>query len=239
MHKTKQEIINLLKMNGGLTTRELSEYLDISTTAVRRHLYALEDQDLVRFNPEQRGMGRPSFVYELTDNIPTVFKQSFAAFVNAVMEEIGALDNGHTPRELFDERQEGRNRKYVDLTTGETLTDRVACLARLMESEGRITTWQQVDENCYILREHNCPFHRLNGNFDLPCRREVSLLQKTLHADVQRVNHIMKGDVACVYRIECQRNGKRWHSGKDDGSSEGEHARAYAPRGAVPQPAAD
>ena len=89
------------------------------------------------------------------------------------------------------------------------LYDRVACLARLMESEGRIATWQQLDENRFILREHNCPFHRLNGRFDHPCRREVSLLERTLQADVQRVNHIMQGDVACVYRIECSGNGNR------------------------------
>lgn len=232
MQQTKKKIVKLLSSNGGLTTGDLSGVLGISTTAVRRHLTALEAQNVVNHKIEQRGMGRPSFVFELTDNVPAVFNQSFTAFVDSLLSELEGLDQGKTPNALFDKRQAGRHQKYIDLTKGESLTDRVACLARLMESEGRITTWQQLDENYFILREHNCPFHRLNRTFDHPCHREVSLLQKTLKADVERVNHIMRGDVACVYRIECQGNGNHCKSdrGNDksngaNGTSNGNHAR--------------
>jgi predicted ArsR family transcriptional regulator len=211
MKHTKRTIVKLLSTNGGLTTGELSEILRISTTAVRRHLNALEAKEVVNHKVEQRGMGRPNFVYELVDSPPAVFNQSFSAFVASVLDELDGLDRDRSAREVFEKRQAGRHQKYIDLTEGATLNDRVACLARLMESEGRIATWQQLDENCFILREHNCPFHRLDGRFDHPCHREVSLLEKTLQADVQRVNHIMQGDVACVYRIECNGNGNRCH----------------------------
>jgi predicted ArsR family transcriptional regulator len=209
MKHTKKTIVKLLSTNGGLTTGELSEMLGISTTAVRRHLNALEAGKVVNHRVEQRGMGRPNFVYELVDSLPAVFNQSFNAFVASVLSELEGLGQDRSAREVFEERQAGRHQKYIDLTEGATLNDRVACLARLMESEGRIATWQQLNENCFILREHNCPFHRLNGSFDHPCRREVSLLETTLQADVERVNHIMQGDVACVYRIECNGNGNR------------------------------
>ena len=86
--------------------------------------------------------------------------------------------------------------------------DRVACLARLMESEGRMATWQQLNEERFILREHNCPFHRFDGDFDYPCRWEKSLLERTLQANVTRLGHIRQGDVACVYEIEGPVDGK-------------------------------
>jgi predicted ArsR family transcriptional regulator len=208
MQETKRRIIRLLKMNGGLTTGELSGMLGISATAVRRHLETLEAQDLACHKTEQRGMGRPSFIYELTDSATGVFPQSYAAFVTSVLQDLVELDGDKKPNELFNRRQERRHRQYTTLTQGETLIDRVASLARLMESEGRMTTWQQLDENRFILREHNCPFHWLAEKLDHPCQCEIFLLREALKAKVKRVNHILKGDVACVYEIEGQVNGK-------------------------------
>jgi predicted ArsR family transcriptional regulator len=237
MKHTKKTIVNLLSSSGGLTTGQLSEVLGISTTAVRRHLNALEAKNVVNHRVEQRGMGRPSFVYELIDSAPVVFSQSFTAFVASVLNELEGLDQERSAHEVFEERQAGRHQKYIDLTEGETLNDRVASLARLMESEGRIATWQQLNDNCFILREHNCPFHRLNGRFDHPCRREVSLLEKTLQADVERVDHIMKGDVACVYRIECNGTGNRCQKKSEQVGRNGrlarENAKSYEALGAA------
>jgi predicted ArsR family transcriptional regulator len=136
-----------------------------------------------------------------------VFRQSFTDFVNTVLLELKEWDGEKGPDELFDRHQSKRQEQYLKSTEGETLTDRVACLARLMESEGRMTTWQQLRKDRFILREHNCPFHRLKEQFDYPCRCEVSLLRQSLQANVTRVSHIRDGDVACVYEIEGTENG--------------------------------
>jgi predicted ArsR family transcriptional regulator len=199
--KTKQKIIKLLKASGGLTTAELGEMLRISATAVRRHLSTLEKQDLVRYNTDQRGMGRPSYVYRLTAHAPHVFDQSYAAFAASTIQELIELDAETEPDEVFDPRQKKRRQQYIARTTGETLTDRVASLARLMESEGRIATWQKLNENRFILREHNCAWRRLTEKLDYPCRCEINLLKETLKAKVERVNHILDGDVSCAYEI--------------------------------------
>ena len=207
MKTTKKRIIKLLNVNGKMTTDELSGILGISSTAVRRHLTTLEARGLVCYRTEQRGMGRPSFIYELKGNGPSVFRQSFTDFVNTVLLEMKEWDGEKGPDELFDRHQSKRQEQYLKSTEGETLTDRVACLARLMESEGRMTTWQQLRKDRFILREHNCPFHRLKEQFDYPCRCEVSLLRQSLQANVTRVSHIRDGDVACVYEIEGTENG--------------------------------
>jgi predicted ArsR family transcriptional regulator len=159
-------------------------------------------------------MGRPTYVYELVDSVPQVFKRSYSAFVDTIIQQMKALDEGKKPEELFDRLRETRDQQYIAHTNGETLTDRVACLAQLMESEGRMTTWQQINENQFILREHNCPFYRFNGRFDHPCRSEISLLKKTLKAQVKRVNHILEGDVACVYEIVGRSNGQHFELGQ-------------------------
>jgi predicted ArsR family transcriptional regulator len=202
MQDTKQKILSLLKMNGGLTTSELSDMLDISATAVRRHLNTLEAQSLVSHQAEQRGMGRPSFIYELTAGASNVFPQSYAAFATDVLEDLLEMDGPEKLDMLFQQRQEKRRRQYVSRATGETLSERVASLARLLDGEGRMTTWQQMDDGRFILREHNCPILKVAKKFDQPCRCEIDLLQDTLQASVKRIGHIPDGDIACVYEIQ-------------------------------------
>lgn len=202
MQDTKQRILTFLKMNGGLTTSDLSNMLGISATAVRRHLNTLEAQSLVSHRTEQRGMGRPSFIYELTAGAANVFPQSYAAFATEMLQELLELDGTDKLDELFDRRQEKRREQYVSRTKGQTLSDRVASLARLLEGEGRMTTWEQLDDGRFILREHNCPILKVAQEFDHPCRCEIDLLREILEANVERVNHIPDGDIACVYEIQ-------------------------------------
>lgn len=206
MQDTKQRILTLLKMNGGLTTSDLSDMLGISATAVRRHLNTLEDQGLILHRTEQRGMGRPSFIYELAAAASNVFPQSYAAFANNILQNLMELDGPEKLNELFDRQQEGRRQQYISHIDGETLSDRVASLARLLESEGRMTTWEQVNEHQFILREHNCPILKVAQQFDHPCWCEISLFREILQAKVKRVNHIPDGDIACVYTIESQKD---------------------------------
>lgn len=211
MQKTRQRIVALLKRNSGLTTDELAEMLGISATAIRRHLKILEARNAVCHRAEQRGMGRPIYVYTLTNGASNLFPQSYTAFAKALLQDLKDFSGEEEPSELVDRRQKGRHRQYLALTKGQTLSDRVASLAQLMENEGRITTWQLINAQCFILREHNCPLFRLAREFDHPCRCEISLLKETLQASVKRVSHIAKGDVACVYVIEDQGNAKDRH----------------------------
>jgi predicted ArsR family transcriptional regulator len=204
MQDTKQSILSLLKMNGGLTTGELSDMLGISATAVRRHLNSLEAQSLVSHQTEQRGMGRPSFVYELTAGASSVFPQSYAAFATDILQDLLEIDGPDKLYELFRQRHEKRRRQYVSRATGETLSERVASVARLFDSEGRMTTWEQLHDGRFILREHNCPILRVAEKFDHPCQCEIELLEEILQAKVKRVNHIPDGDIACVYEIQAQ-----------------------------------
>jgi predicted ArsR family transcriptional regulator len=201
MQDNKQRILGLLEINGGHTTDELSDNLNISATAVRRHLSFLIEQDVIYRRKEQRGVGRPCYVYELKNGASHRYLMHTGVFARSLFEDLLDLADEEEANELFCLRQDERYQQYVKQNTGETLSERVAWLAQLMEQEGRLTTWQKLEEGCYVLREHNCPYRELAEKLNQPCRFEMALLGDTLRADVQRESHIIDGDVACVYRI--------------------------------------
>lgn len=201
MQHTKQQIVNLLRRNGGLTAADLSAALGISTTAVRRHLDNLEARSVIVHRLEQRGLGRPSHIYHTSDRSTRGFDQSFAAFAQDLIQELHTLDGEQSPDALFDLRHTPRRRQYVKLTEGETLAERVASLAQLMDAEGRLATWQQLDLNHFVLRQHNCPFRQLDTKYGQPCQCELALLREALDANVQQISRIRNGGVACAFKI--------------------------------------
>jgi len=201
MQDTKQKILTLLKINGGLTTSHLGDTLDISATAVRRHLNTLEAQGLIAHRTEQRGMGRPSFIYELTAGASEVFPQSYATFATNILEDLIELEGTEKLDELFCQRLEKRRQRLVAQMSGDSLSERVASLAQILEAEGRMTTWEQLSDQKFLLREHNCPILKVAERFEQPCDCEISLFRELLQADIERIAHIPDGDIACVYEI--------------------------------------
>ncbi|MDA8085331.1 MAG: winged helix-turn-helix transcriptional regulator [Nitrospiraceae bacterium] len=71
--QTKDKIIILLKKNDGLTTGELSRHVGITPMGIRQHLLALERKNLIRYEMKKNGIGRPAFVYRLTELADDVF----------------------------------------------------------------------------------------------------------------------------------------------------------------------
>jgi predicted ArsR family transcriptional regulator len=201
MWDNKKRIMDLLEMNGGSTTNELSDSLGISATAVRRHLGTLEEQALIYRRKEQRGVGRPCFVYDMRNGTSNGFCHSNGAFVNSLFKELLELASQDGADELFALRKDKRSQHFMSHCDGESLSERVAALAQLLEQEGRLTTWQQLEDGHYILREHNCPFASFSGNGHQPCQYEKALYEEMLQADIERLSHISNGDVSCAYKI--------------------------------------
>ena len=69
---TRGQIITLLRRSSR-TVDELAQALELTHTAVRAHLAALERDGLVHQRSERRGSGKPSSVYDLTPaSVPEV-----------------------------------------------------------------------------------------------------------------------------------------------------------------------
>ena len=67
MQDTRHRILRLLKLKGPLSADEMSQELKITYMGVRQHLTPLEHDGLIRHHREQRGIGRPTYVYSLTE----------------------------------------------------------------------------------------------------------------------------------------------------------------------------
>src|ERR1043166_6926754 len=66
--KTREKILQLLKINGEMTVAALSEELEVSSVNIRGHLSRMDRDGLVSMRCEKgHDRGRPSHLYQLTE----------------------------------------------------------------------------------------------------------------------------------------------------------------------------
>src|SRR2546421_4550195 len=82
---TRGRIITLLRRSSR-SVDELAQELDLTHTAVRAHLAALERDGLVQQRSERRGNRKPSSVYDLAPAAEFLFPQSYSQLLSKLLE---------------------------------------------------------------------------------------------------------------------------------------------------------
>lgn len=202
MQSTRREILITLKKRGGMTADELSEVLGITAMGVRRHLMTLERDGLVEYRPVQRGVGRPSYVYSLTELADDLFPKNYDRFANELLDIVRTLDGEEKVEELFAKRMERLEATYAPYLANKNLPQQLAELTRIQNENGYLAKWEQVDDNTFVFLEHNCAIAKIANECQFACDYELKLLSNLLDADeIVRENHMASGDISCRYRI--------------------------------------
>lgn len=202
LQPTRRRIVLALKQHGGLTAAELAEMLGITSMGVRRHLATLERDHLVRYDLVQRGKGRPSYVYRLSPEADALFPKNYAALAKELLGYVSDMEGDARVIHLFDLRAQRRIRSAQARLDGRPLVERVAGLAEILEGEGYLAEWQQVDADTFLLTEHNCAVHEVASEYCAACTSELTFLSAVLpDAEITREHHLMGGDLECMYRI--------------------------------------
>lgn len=195
---TRRKILLALKKSGGLTATELSELLGMTAMGIRRHLTTLERDGLVMFDSQQRGFGRPSYLFELTPQAENLFPKTYHILAN---ELLGYLDEEELAR-IFDRRAQRRVRVGRARLSGLESREKIAELARLLDEEGYLAQAEQTAPDTHYIHLFNCALHDIAYRFRQACSSELELIRTLLpEADVQREQYIMNGEASCSYRI--------------------------------------
>ena len=202
MSLTRRRILALLKENSELTADELAELLGISAVAVRRHLTKLERDSLVTYEEVQRGMGRPSYVYQLGEAASSYFPRRYDELAITVLETIEDLYGREAIDAVFRLRSEHFLETYRHKVNGETLDTRLDQLTKLRDADGYMSTWKPTEDGTFILREANCPIVHVAEGCGSAFDYDQELLIYLLDAQVIRTSHLASGDDSCTYEIQ-------------------------------------
>ena len=198
LQPTRRKILLALKKSGGMTAAELSELLGMTSMGVRRHLTTLERDGLVMFDSQQRGLGRPSYLFQLTERADHLFPKTYHILTN---ELLGYLTDENL-EQVFAQRTERRIRLGRARLAGLSFHEKIAELARIMDEDGYFAEWEQTDDSTYFVREFNCAIHEVAYRYRQACASEFEFIRAMLpEAEITRDDYLMSGASACTYRI--------------------------------------
>lgn len=201
-NQTRNSIILLLKKNGaGMSIDELGRSIDITPMGIRQHLLALEKKDLVTYTVRKRGIGRPGFIYMLTEKANELFPKSYDEFALGLLRDIAS----HEGPEKVDQILSWRRNRIVRLKK-EALADKgntedsLNHLKQLLEDAGHLVDISRNNGH-YHLKQYHCPIGRIAQEFSSVCKHELQLYRELFGNSVIREQSLPEGAPACLYII--------------------------------------
>jgi DeoR family suf operon transcriptional repressor len=197
------ELVTALKHAGEATAEQLAGELGVTVSAVRQQLDALYVDGLVAWRPVARGRGRPAHVYHLTRAAEPLFPKAYGGLTTELLGYVADADPGLVD-DIFDRRRqrrlEGAQARLAGL--GDDLPARVAELARILDEDGYLASWEALPDGSFRIVEHNCAVLDVAERYGQACSSEIAFLRQALpDARVERVSHMIGGAHSCAYEV--------------------------------------
>src|SRR5437588_10485856 len=178
---TRGRIIILLRRSNH-TVDELAQALDLTHTAVRAHLAALERDGLVQQHSERRGSGKPSSVYDLTPAAEDLFPKSYGQLLYQLLE---VLQGQMAPEEVEMLLGEvGRRMAAQWKIPPGNLGVRLEAAVEVLNELGGLME-RETGEKTVSIRGFRCPFAAVVREHPEVCRLAGTLLTELVGMPVQ------------------------------------------------------
>lgn len=218
---TKRRIVDRLKRVESATATAMAEEFELTDTAIRQHLDALEADGLVRrmhvtdsgdrrpahtgSEPTEtpaRRRGRPPVSWQLTAAASTHFADRHGDLTVDLIESIRSSLGDEALTAVVAARSDRQLDHYREVLPSGSLAHRVRSLAALRTVEGYLAEVAH-EGAALVLTEHHCPIQRAASSCAGLCTAELQLFQQALGptASVVRQQHLLAGDTRCSYRI--------------------------------------
>lgn len=203
--QAKRAVLDYLKRNGPSEAAAIARELAVTPMAVRQHLYALEDEELVSFAaaPNNGARGRPSKLWQVERRADPLFPDAHAELSTELIANIKDVFGESGLEQLIAKRTKQQIADYrAALKGASTLKEKLKRLTHLRTAAGYMADVKS-DGDSFLLVENHCPICRAASACSGLCRQELEVFRAALgpEAAIERTDHILSGARRCAYRV--------------------------------------
>jgi DeoR family transcriptional regulator, suf operon transcriptional repressor len=198
---TREKILNLLRKNGQVAVSDLAAMLGITHIAVRHHLNALQNENLVEAREEHHGIGRPRMQYRLTETAMERNPSKYFTLTNMLLEQLKQQLPAEMVERFFTDIASQMADDLRAKLAGLPLEQRLERLVELLEQEGYVARVESVGPDQYRLTELTCPYRKISLHHPEVCRLDESLISGALGASVAQESCLRTGSTTCTFAI--------------------------------------
>ena len=186
---TRQKILDYLKRNRSVTSRELARALQMTPANARHHLGILAGDGRVEVvNQRKGGKGRPEKIYRLAG---TLAGDNLSTLVDALLTEAG----GTVQMEALGKRIAGEGK-----VSGQPLMRRLASTVERLNGMHYQPRWEAGAMGPRVVLGH-CPYAAVIERHPELCRMDSALLAKLLDGNVKQTAKLETGAGGLPYCV--------------------------------------
>ena len=200
MKSTREKILNTLLTKRQATIKQLSEVVGINGISVRHHLINLQAEGLVTAEEQRRGVGRPAFVYRLTEKGMEKFPTNYLKLTNYLLTELEETLSPEEVEATFKRIGKKQAEESTNIDKNQPIEAQLEQLANQLASDRFLLSWKKEGDSI-ILQSDNCPYLHVGKEHPEICRIDETLFSEALGREVQLETCMLRGDPSCTYKI--------------------------------------
>ena len=198
---TRDLILHTLKAVAQSNIESLALAADVSPITVRHHLNALQADGLIEVESVRRKVGRPFYVYSLTEKGNELFPQKYFSLTNRLLEELKDRLPPETVNEIFISLVE----RILEERAGEfenlSFEERLNYVIHLLGTEGFLARWEKMADGRYQIIEYSCPYISMGQQHTEVCTLDKQLMITVLGTPVEQHSCMLNGDDCCQFTM--------------------------------------
>lgn len=198
---TRDLILHQLKASAQCNIDTLAEAADISPITVRHHLNALQADGLIEVESVRRKVGRPYYVYSLSEKGNELFPQKYFSLINRLMEELKDRLPPDTVNEIFISLVERIMEEREGEFEGLPFEERLNYVINLLGKEGFLARWEKMADGRYQIIEYSCPYISMGQQHAEVCTLDTQLMITVLGTAVEQHTCMLQGDDCCQFTL--------------------------------------
>ena len=200
MKSTRDKILNTLLTQRQATIKQLSEVVGINGISVRHHLINLQAEGLVTAEEQRHGVGRPAFVYRLTEKGMERFPTNYLKLTNYLLTELEETLSPEEVEATFKRIGKKQAEESTNIDKNQPIEAQLEQLANQLASDRFLLSWKK-EGNSIILQSDNCPYLHVGKEHPEICKIDETLFSEALGREVQLETCMLRGDPSCTYKI--------------------------------------
>lgn len=201
----RADLLVALKKAQPLTAHELGDRFGLTANALRRHLKALQEDGLVRFRREVRGVGAPVYTFSLTAAGEALFPRGYVSVLARALDAVRASGGDSAVNQVLESEWQQLADEAGPVLEGLPLAERVPLVAELLTSKGYMAEALEVftpgEPPALTLRINNCAMREIAERFPEACTAEAKFVERLLGVPLVRGAHRLQGCGRCEYGV--------------------------------------
>ncbi len=171
--------------------------------AVRQHLMALERKGIVTRSAKNNGVGRPIYVYSLTEKGTGIFPHAYVKFCLDILRLIEKDRGRDGVIELLKARSAESCDELLRVCPRHcTCTEKVSNFLEHKNSKGGMAEAKKVGDT-HVIDIYNCIISEVAHRYPEVCKFELDAMKGVFGRGIKLEYHMFDGFAACRFTVPC------------------------------------